>query len=256
MPLIKSGSRAALSQNISEMVRAGHPQKQAVAAAYRNAREHGGHFAFGGSVDDNKLSKNAERIRHERYEEMMGLMWPPEGQASGKSFMPGYAAGGSTAPPWYVRNEARSMGHQGFIGSIVPGRTDVHHMSVAGGSYVIPADTVSSIGQGNSLAGAAKLGQLFRSGPYGSGAAAHISAPRKPISIRQKFADGGDADDGGSADIVTAGGEYIVDPQTVTKLGGGSLDHGHNVLDAFVKHVRSHTIKKLKSLPGPKGAKK
>ncbi len=48
MPLIKSGSRAAISQNISEMVHAGHPQDQAVAAAMRNAREYGAHKAAGG----------------------------------------------------------------------------------------------------------------------------------------------------------------------------------------------------------------
>ena len=39
MPL-KSGSSAdTISSNIREMVRAGHPQNQAVAAAYRKARE-------------------------------------------------------------------------------------------------------------------------------------------------------------------------------------------------------------------------
>src|SRR6266478_2278705 len=48
MPLIKSGSREAVSRNISEMVHAGHPQNQAVAAAMRNAREYGAHMASGG----------------------------------------------------------------------------------------------------------------------------------------------------------------------------------------------------------------
>jgi len=38
MPLEKSRSNAARSRNIREMVRAGHPVKQAVAAAYRNQR--------------------------------------------------------------------------------------------------------------------------------------------------------------------------------------------------------------------------
>ena len=39
MPLIKSASNEARSENISEMVRAGHPVKQAVAAAYHNQRD-------------------------------------------------------------------------------------------------------------------------------------------------------------------------------------------------------------------------
>ena len=40
MPLIQSSSKAAFEWNVREMVAAGHPQKQAVAAAYRIQREH------------------------------------------------------------------------------------------------------------------------------------------------------------------------------------------------------------------------
>jgi len=39
MPLKKGSSRKIMSENIREMMRAGHPQKQAVAAAYREAGE-------------------------------------------------------------------------------------------------------------------------------------------------------------------------------------------------------------------------
>lgn len=49
MPLIKSGSRQAISTNIREMMAAGHPQKQAIAAAMSTARKY---RAEGGAVDD------------------------------------------------------------------------------------------------------------------------------------------------------------------------------------------------------------
>jgi len=39
MPLKPGRSRKIISQNISEMIRAGHPMKQAIAAALNKARE-------------------------------------------------------------------------------------------------------------------------------------------------------------------------------------------------------------------------
>ena len=61
--------------------------------------------------------------------------------------------------------------------------------------------------------------------------------------------------DGGATSgvpIVAAGGEYVIPPEDVVHIGGGDLDHGHKVLDAFVKKMRQKTIKTLQSLPGPK----
>jgi len=41
MPLLRGKSRKTLSKNVSELVRSGRPQKQAVAIAFSKARESG-----------------------------------------------------------------------------------------------------------------------------------------------------------------------------------------------------------------------
>lgn len=40
MPLVKSGSKKARQKNVKEMVNAGHPPAQAVAASYANQRKY------------------------------------------------------------------------------------------------------------------------------------------------------------------------------------------------------------------------
>lgn len=45
MPLVKSGSKKAMSKNIKTEMKAGKPQKQAVAIAYSVARKAGKHLS-------------------------------------------------------------------------------------------------------------------------------------------------------------------------------------------------------------------
>ena len=44
MPLRKGKSKEVVSANIRELIKSGHPQKQAVAIALSSARKHGGKF--------------------------------------------------------------------------------------------------------------------------------------------------------------------------------------------------------------------
>ena len=157
------------------------------------------------------------------------------------------ADGGST--PWFARSEAKSMvPHSGYIPGATGGRSDKVPMGVKNGAYVLPADVLSGLGQGNSNAGAAFLNHAFKSAPYG---ASMPGINVKSKAIRQKFADGGDTP---VADIQASAGEYVVAPEIVASLGNGDVSKGHDVLDALVKHVRSKTIKRLKKLPKPKAS--
>lgn len=167
MPLKQGSSQETISENISEMVRYGHPQKQAIAAALETARRS---RADGGQID--------ERI------------------------------------------------HVGPIHSNVAGRTDHLPINVPSGAYVIPADIISAMGEGNTMAGFQSANTVFG------------RQEKNP--------------DDQPVEIVAAGGEYVISPFNVTRIGGGDIDQGHKTLDEFVKKYRDRTIQTLKKLPGPK----
>jgi hypothetical protein len=119
-----------------------------------------------------------------------------------------------------------------FMGGLLKtpghGRTDNLPINVPSGAYVLPADVVSGLGQGNTLAGAKQLDAIF----------GELKLPlhswRGPL-----------------VPIVAAGGEYVVHPLIVSHLGDGVLKRGHNLLDRYVKDVRMKTHKTLGKLPGP-----
>lgn len=167
----------------------------------------------------------------------------------------GRAAGGPSPASWQTRAEAKGMTHSGPIMSAVPGRTDRHNASVAPGSYVLNADSISHLGQNNTQAGMAVASHMFgKGGPFGAGTMPikHGSGAPRPPSPAKLRADGGEA--GGSdepADIVVAGGEFIVPPEIVANIGGGDVERGHKILDAWMKKLRKDHIRTLQRLPGP-----
>lgn len=142
--------------------------------------------------------------------------------------------------------------HKGPIHSHVAGRTDHLPMHVRSGSYVIPADIISGMGEGNTLAGFKVAKSIFtapsyvKGTPYGEAGLPYGAPPPGKAS-------GGAANDGGDelVPIVAAGGEYVLTPEDVHWLGGGNLDDGHKILDEFVKQYRENLVHTLKNLPGP-----
>lgn len=145
--------------------------------------------------------------------------------------------------------------HTGPIHASVAGRTDHLPMHVPHGAYVLPADIVSAMGEGNTLAGfkvAARLPKnMFsvhnrtKGQPYG--------ATGLPYGAPSPHARGGRSDKGGRAvPIIAAGGEHVYSPDEVMQIGGGDVEHGHAVLDEFVRQMRAATVKKLDALPGPR----
>jgi hypothetical protein len=122
--------------------------------------------------------------------------------------------------------------HLGAIHSPVAGRTDHLPMHVPSGSYVIPADIVSSLGEGNTMAGYRAVKMMFRDAAKGA------------------YAAGGGV--GEPVPIVAAGGEYVLSPDEVIWAGRGDLDAGHRALDNWITGTRKELIKTLQKLPGPR----
>jgi hypothetical protein len=110
-----------------------------------------------------------------------------------------------------------------------PGRADRVATAVAANSYVIPADVVSGLGQGNTDAGARRLRHML----------AKVPPHRPAVSTR-------------GVQVALSGGEYLVPPQIVAGLGGGSTATGMRVLERLIAEVRRRTMLDTSRLQPPK----
>lgn len=220
MPLKRGSSQKTISTNISEMMHAGYPQKQAVAASLSQARRTG--KLFGG---------------------------PQMGETTTTVEGPVPFFGGA---PEKIENKI----HVGAIHSPVAGRTDHLPVHVWSGSYVIPADIISSMGEGNTTAGFKIAKQVFETPSYmkGTPGAPVLGGEPGAMAIPElpKRATGGSVNEEEAVPVVLAGGEYVIHPDQVERIGGGNMDLGHRRLDQFVKRMRAKTIATLAKLPGPK----
>lgn len=117
-----------------------------------------------------------------------------------------------------------------LVGPVVgetDGRADELPVDVPAGAYVIPADVVSALGSGNTLAGMEMLKGMF----------GESMAPERAA--------------GGAVPILISHGEFVVSPEQVAAKGGGDISRGHKVMDALVLKLRKQHIDTLKGLPGP-----
>lgn len=173
----------------------------------------------------------------------------------------GYAAGGTPPAPWYERMAMRGMGRsisKGIgIHSDIPGRTDKIATSVPAGTYILPADIVSGMGQGNTAAGMKKINSMLQSGsiglkkPKGFAGFGNFRKPAGPGSKRIDFKAAGGATTP-DVPVVLAGGEYRIHPHAVHEIGGGDMKKGHDYLDGWVLEKRKALINTLKNLKPPR----
>jgi|694.fasta_scaffold102444_3 hypothetical protein len=146
------------------------------------------------------------------------------------------------------KHVAKRVVHEGPINVAIPGRTDRLPVHVYSGSYVIPADIVSGLGEGNTLAGNDVIRRMFF----------HDSSPLKRAKggrsmMTEKYGLHGyyHNDTRKIVPCIVAGGEFIIPPEVVEELGEGDMDKGHALLDSFVKSQRRKLRQKLAKLPPP-----
>ena len=263
MPLLKGKSQKRIAHNIVEMQAAGYPHDQAVAAALdvaRKSRAAGGPLAAGLSAAAGGLGAPMPMQGAGKQTVQAGGM-PAEltqrltaltggiGSANSVARAPKGPGGIPVRPRFADGGEVGEELHVGPIHSPVAGRTDHLPMHVPSGSYVIPADIVSAMGEGNTMAGFKHLRRMFAGAPYGQSGGVYAQGDSPYGEELQNRAAGGRAS---GVPIVAAGGEYVLAPHEVAFAGDGDQDRGHAVLDAFVKRMRAKTVKTLKGLPGPK----
>ncbi len=137
--------------------------------------------------------------------------------------------------------------HVGPISSTVPGRTDDHPMDVASGSYVIPSECVSNLGENNTNAGMVKLHEVLSGTPEQIRKFFGAKPPARAVGGKTERYNG----EISPVPINAAGGEFIVPPNIISIVGYGDLKQGHATLDKWVMSKRKQHIKTLRGLSPP-----
>lgn len=125
-----------------------------------------------------------------------------------------FARGGKTG-----RAVRRARGVHGAVRGSTGGREDARAVDVPAGSYVIPADVVAALGDGNSEAGQRLLTR-------------RVGRARRAT--------------GGSVPVQLSDGEFVLPPSAVADMGGP------DALDQLLLRTRHQYADNLKQLPGPR----
>lgn len=145
------------------------------------------------------------------------------------AFMRGGAVDSAMSVARSIKRAKGGKVHVGPITGDTGGRADKVPMRVPNGAYVLTADHVSGLGEGNTEAGMKKLSAMF--------------PKSKPSKLRQLPADE-------AIPIYAADGEFVISPEDVVDRFG-ELEYGHRALDEWQTQERQQLIETLQNLAPP-----
>lgn len=275
-----SGASASHAARIANHVLASTGNEgEAIATANKFYQRHddGGEVQSAGSPLEQGMIQRYSSMTPEKLQELSAMLaGSPQGQVvqrvlTQKRALPQAEApqvasvpqrsGGATpgrGPGGQLPAEA-TLGATGYLHGPTAGRGDAILTTAPAGAHVIPADVISGLGEGNSMAGAAIMHRVLATGPGGiplPKAGARTSFPRAPALPHE--ASGGTVPERRheQTPVALSHGEFVVDPEHVAHWGGGDQNNGHAAFDRFIVEMRKHIIKTMQGLPGPVGMKK
>ena len=178
----------------------------------------------------------------------------------------------STADPWWTRAEAR--GDSGLLHGTTSGQADAIKTQAPPGSFVVPAEVVAGLGEGNTLAGARVMQAILNSGPHGiplprgTRGRGPPRPPSVPADLRGGLKEGGEVPlfeakargggktESGKTPVDLSDGEFVISPEHVKAWGGGDTERGIRIWNKWTWAKHKEHIKDLKDYRGPVGMKK
>ena len=179
----------------------------------------------------------------------------------------------STDTPWWTRSEARDF-DSGLLHGTTPGQADAIKTTAPAGGFVVPAEVVAHLGQGNTLAGSRVMQSILDTGPGGMPLQRHGTGrgpprpPELPRSEQEQFKKGGpipvfeakerggEKQKPGETPVDLSDGEFYVSPHHVTAWGGGDHERGIRIWNKWTWQKHKEHQASLRKYKGPVGMKK
>jgi hypothetical protein len=254
MPLQAGTSPSVISENVRDMIRAGHPPRVAVAAALHNA--HPERRALGGGMAPHIPGLGQH----------MGGMGikpaiSPHVSMHMPSMLPRRDDGGAVAPtPGLQPNAANSAPiARSYIQRFAQMSPEqLQEMVARLGNSPLAGIAQQVLKQKQTAPQAPSYAQTAQPTPLSDQGQQQAPAPQPApqqtqqsgMQPAQQAARGGSAKQE-TVPILAAGGEFIIAPEHVARWGNGDVEKGHRELDRFVVETRQKIIKEMAKLKGP-----